>query len=337
MNRGQRLILSPAQCLFRLRFLFVVLAAGLLSSPKGTAANLTSSPTTEQCRNLARNSSSMYQELPADTQKLIIEYIRANAQLQILSLMKSGISEVQGHHISEIDQKISQVKIEIRPEVFFPNAADQFDFRESAFWCSDNQTVYLSAKHFITNQTFKKEITSILLLHEVFGLIGIQDNLFSVSSLIFGYNRALNFRVEKRYRGLLPSNFQYIKDRIAKRDQVMDQLIILAGGGVSSIGGGGDLRLLQLKTMFVEYAIQIVDLERDEELLSYPTLLDMISVLKFAMVKDAPPGTMHNVSKPDDNFANYAVSEHVLTSAHASRTVDMVEQYIETALRLTRK
>ncbi len=188
-------------------------------------------------------------------------------------LRQAGVEELGGMEIDQVISKSQQVKITLVPKVQYPGKlSDSFNVtRESAYYDPSANTIFISESHanaILANRG--EEIFTKLIAHEFLRALGIDDENYAVSSLMDIYIK-LSYPKDEPLRKK-PSD-----KLLQSLEQKMNQKSL---GGVTGVGGGGDILAMSFKSMLMKISLHALEDERLTEV-QFWTVFNNISNFKI--------------------------------------------------------
>jgi hypothetical protein len=163
-----------------------------------------------------------------------------------------GIDKIQNKSIESIIAHIKNIKILVVTEIKFKNNDLLNTSRNCAYWDQELKLIVISSFNWVK---LKPDGKRSIAAHEVLGLLGLQDNQFEITALVEAYSmiELINQKTSNNPSSQMKidaDSLNLFKNLIKEPDA----FIISGGGGVSGVGGGGDMRPLQYKAFLINQA-----------------------------------------------------------------------------------
>lgn len=177
--------------------------------------------------------------------KLIVEAVsnefRQAAIDYLRAIQRLGTSEIQNRSVDLIINEIPKIKIIVLYETKFDNADLFGTSRNGALWIKNLNAIVISYLNWSKLTASQKQSIA---AHEVFGLLRIRDNKFEVTSVFDTY-----LRIEKIDSTMSQKGIKLNSHALESFKAILKDSFYLRGeGGVTGVGGGGDLRPLGYKS-----------------------------------------------------------------------------------------
>lgn len=166
----------------------------------------------------------------------------------------AGITEIRGRAIDEILKRAKDVVVVFETDLRYQSLEDSANgvYRSSGYWNKVANFIALSGHHMNTLwRSPNHRLLRTILAHEYFGVLGIDDDNFSTSSLMQAIVIVKDSEINAQRKGK-----QLVKNQ--KNYEVFKQELLIArdgrGGGTSGVGGGGDGRIAAfLSLLYTEF------------------------------------------------------------------------------------
>lgn len=191
-----------------------------------------------------------------------------------------GIEQIQNKKIDSIITFAQNINVLFVDEIKFNNNDLLDTTRNCAYWDKKLQAVLVSYFNWIK---LKPEEKQSIAAHEVLGLIGLQDNQFEITALIEAYTiiEKINKKTEANpslINKIDPNRFDIFKNLIKNPNAF---LISGGGGGVSGVGGGGDIRPKQFKALLISQAFLSFNFKE----INYAIFIKLITVYQMINIE----------------------------------------------------
>lgn len=247
--------------------------------------------------------------------EVISKEFKDSAMSYLNKIKLLGIQSLQNKSIDSIIAGVQNIKILVFNEIKFNNNDQLSTSRNCAYWDKELKAIVVSYLNWVKITAIEKESIA---AHEVFGLLGIDDNNFEITSLFDAY-----FTVQKIYdrsdqNNKFDSNAFELFKRILK-----NPIFLSGGGGVSGVGGGGDLRPLGYKTMLITTAFVSFNF-KEVDTNSFFKLIGMYQLINIEFSSDVAHGSYLFDSKKLTLFIpnNALTKENSATNAQTIRNLN---------------
>lgn len=183
----------------------------------------------------------------------LAEEFLLNSMRHYLRLVEIGVLKIDGKNIEDQFNKIAKIKVQFFNEVRFEIKDGLGNYRGSAFWDKEANTIFVAHKHWLTfSDSMKEDIA----FHEVQALLGFDDSKFNLSALMAtlrDYQKISKIRA-KENKTFGQKTVHFLSDYFKK-----PVLLVAGGGSVTGVGGGGDARPLIFKTALLSHIFYLYE------------------------------------------------------------------------------
>ena len=176
--------------------------------------------------------------------------IRLQLQSRISQMRQAGIYSFGGTSIDDFEKKALSVQVEVLPFLRFENLNGAY--RETAFWDKTRNKISFSEIHL---NRVKPDHMAVVIQHEYAGMLGINDDNFSQTALVD------IFLIERRIHQTTGALFKSERTVPFLRESINR----FVAGGVSGVGGGGDLRVASYMKLIYSELIYLLDRQKISE------------------------------------------------------------------------
>ena len=175
--------------------------------------------------------------------KEIQNYIVALPELTVSKIIDRGFSQIGALDLRQLKHELNTVHWEVVVNVPVASSGDYQ--RSSAVYMIGPKRVIVNMTSLVRTFSDKHNRLDVLLLHEALGALGIVDEHYQVSSVISYLSSQ--------------DNIKSLESKISDASQILNQIerrqteaTYTTDGGVTVVGGGGDLKVASLKVRCLE-------------------------------------------------------------------------------------
>ena len=165
-----------------------------------------------------------------------------------------GVSRIDGIPISKIKQDARTVQVSVKPYVSY---SEEDSYRSSGFWIKEKNLKLISLSLHHLNQLedgIYGANAEVMIMHEFFGPLGIQDNNFSISAQI-----RIVFLLIHQQESNIKNNLPITIIKSLGSLDYFKKDIQVARGGTSGVGGGGDYRIMDYMSLIYTELFFLID------------------------------------------------------------------------------
>ncbi len=196
-------------------------------------------------------------------------------------LTQLGVRSIGGIPTVDVRKKAESLNIVFVPVVLFPDRTGAPAFRRTAYWEPAQQTIFISQNHIAKMRA--EEIGGIL-GHEIYRSLDIDDETLDLSAIINCFLRASQLSQTH------PALYRNVRSIDVLRNQIERPRLSARTGGISGVGGGGDLRSQQIKEAIIEEIFYFYD-RGAMDLRAFSLTLDLLSHFRIEISPSVQNGT----------------------------------------------